>query len=42
MKKRWMNTVIETSKKDRPALPFARGARANRTVQAPIKARKVA
>ena len=25
MKKRWMKSVIETSKQDTPALPFQRG-----------------
>jgi hypothetical protein len=27
MKKRWMKSVIETSKQDTPALPFQRGVK---------------
>ena len=35
MKKRWMKTVIETSKQDLPVLPYQRSAR-----HAPASSRK--
>ncbi|WP_280952575.1 hypothetical protein [Roseovarius aestuariivivens] len=37
MKKRWMKSVIETSKSDMPALPFHRGVRYAARV-APVRA----
>ena len=42
MKKRWMKSVLATSKKPTPALPFQRQARNVARSAAPLKAVKTA
>lgn len=35
--KRWMKSVIETSKSDMPAMPWARKTRPSKTAPQPVK-----
>ncbi|QEW28311.1 hypothetical protein RIdsm_04141 [Roseovarius indicus] len=42
MKKRWMKSVIETSKRATPALPFQRGVRNTTRTAPPLKSVKTA
>ena len=42
MKKRWMKSVIETSKQQMPSLPYQRGARTHKAQDAQTKFAKSA